>query len=411
MKKTSVEGMNDYLPEQAELRDFLLGKITEVYRRAGFCKIITPAVESGENLANSDGGDNLRLIYKILKRGDKLAKALSAENITEDTLSDLGLRYDLTLPLARYYACHKEKLPNPFKVIQTGSVYRAERPQKGRLREFTQCDIDILGSESGDCEVELIAVTADALHAVGLTDFTVHVNDRRLLNDTLSWLGLDSGVRGGVCVILDKLDKIGADGVAAELLEKGYVGDADTAAKVVRTFAELDFDGFAKISPDAAGSLEKIISDCENLGVSVKFDPTLVRGQGYYTGTIFEIYSGEFGGTIAGGGRYDGLVGKFTGGKETAVNAVPAVGFSIGFERIFMLLSGKGTSANNAAILYEAGHAADAILYRREISEKYDGIVIAEKKKKLSKQLSQLAQCGVTTAITLEDKKIIPIKE
>ncbi|GHU46503.1 hypothetical protein FACS1894120_3440 [Clostridia bacterium] len=409
MKKTSVEGMNDYLPAEAGLREKLIARISEVYSRAGFCKIITPAVESGENLAGSDGGDNLRLIYKILKRGDKLTKALESGQVTENQLSDLGLRYDLTLPLARYYACHKDKLPSPFKVIQIGSVYRAERPQKGRLREFTQCDIDILGSAGNDCEVELIAVTADALRAAGLSvqapEFTVRINDRRLLRDTLLHLGIAENLHGGVCVILDKLDKIGANGAAAELFEKGFAAHIDEAERVVRTFAELDFTAFTQISPEAAASLLAICESCKKLGIAVTFDPTLVRGQGYYTGTIFEISSTGYGGTIAGGGRYDGLVSKFSGGKDD----VPAVGFSIGFERIFTLLCGREEPVSKAAILYHT-NIAEAILYRREIADKYDSVVIAEKKKKLSKQLSSLAAAGVKKAIILEDKKEIDIE-
>ena len=215
--------MKDFLPEEMRVRDYVQGKILEVYRASGFERISTPVLEDMENLDKSDGGDNLNLIFKVLKRGEKLEKALAAGG--EKELSDMGLRYDLTLPLSRYYAANKEKLPVPFKVIQTDRVYRAERPQKGRMREFVQCDIDILGDESLNAEVELIDVTARALVAIGFSGFTVNVNDRRLLRGMLGGFGFEQESLDSVCITFDKLDKIGPSGVAEELREKRFCGN------------------------------------------------------------------------------------------------------------------------------------------------------------------------------------------
>ncbi|MCM1335530.1 MAG: ATP phosphoribosyltransferase regulatory subunit, partial [Eubacterium sp.] len=220
MKSTPVEGMKDYLPEENALREELIRKITEVYTANGYRRIATPIVETLENLDNSDGGENLKLIYRIEKRGEKLEKALAAGDAKK--LCDLGLRYDLTLPLARYYTAHSAELPVPFKCIQIDRVYRAERPQKGRMREFIQCDIDILGSESLDCEAELMTVTAAALRAIGIGRFHIAVNHRAVIRSVILAAGFPDEAVNSVCISMDKLDKIGADGVKAELLDKGF---------------------------------------------------------------------------------------------------------------------------------------------------------------------------------------------
>ena len=229
MKINPLKGMKDYLPAEQRLRDYVQGRILETYRASGFERIATPLLEDMENLDKSEGGENLNLIFKVLKRGEKLDAALAAGS--EKALSDMGLRYDLTLPLSRYYAANRDKLPTPFKVIQTDRVFRAERPQKGRLREFVQCDIDIVGDASPNAEIELIDVTARALLAIGFADFTVNLNDRRLLRGMLEGMGFAPETLDSVCITFDKLDKVGPDGVAAELAEKGCPAPAVAALR------------------------------------------------------------------------------------------------------------------------------------------------------------------------------------
>ena len=343
MKVTPVKGTNDYLPKEVEIRDYLQQKILEVYLANGFEHIITPVIEDIENLDKSDGGENLNLIFKIMKRGDKLDKAL-ASGVTsenENVLADMGLRYDLTLPLSRYYANNKDKLTLPMKCIQMDRVYRAERPQKGRLREFIQCDIDIIGSESNDSEIELILTTTKALQAIGMKNFKVKLNDRRLLRAVLMQMGFAENELDSVCITFDKLDKIGMDGVEAELTEKGFAKEAITKFTQFLEKNDFSLDSLKDMLEDKepAESLEKIMTTVKALSAGaydVVFDLSLVRGQGYYTGTVFEVESIDFKGAIAGGGRYDNLIGKFLN------QSIPAVGFSIGFERIVMLLLENG---------------------------------------------------------------------
>lgn len=335
MKNTPPRGMNDMLPEDMALRDAVQGAIIATYRQYGYHRIATPILEDADNLNKSDGGDNLNLIYQVMKRGDKLEEALQ----NGEPLWDLGLRYDLTLPLTRFYANNRSKLPNPCKIIQTDRVYRAERPQKGRLREFVQCDIDIIGDASLRAEAELIAVTAQALQNVGFQDFTVRINDRRILNALLLGLGFAADSLPTVLVSFDKLDKIGVDGVCAELQEKqqpaaavdglrDFLGNDNPLAALSQVAGEL---------PEAA-ALTKLIEETNQIdpGWDVLFDLSLVRGQGYYTGCVFEIVSKDFEGAIAGGGRYDNMIEKFIG------IPTPAVGFSIGFERIISILKERG---------------------------------------------------------------------
>lgn len=400
MKVTPTEGMRDYLPAENGLRDRLMQQIRTVYRTNGFRTIETPAVESLENLENSDGGDNLKLIYRLEKRGQKLEKAIAEGDFSH--LCDLGLRYDLTLPLSRYYAAHRNELESPFKCIQIGRVYRAERPQKGRLREFVQCDIDILGSDSMDCELELIAVTAEALLAVGIDDFRVRVNHRNLLRNLILWCGFAPEHADTVCVTVDKADKIGFDGVRAELLEKGL---SESAADKLITIlnGDLRLETLATYGcAEEAALLSNLLKQANALAdgqYAVEFDATLVRGQGYYTGMVFEIACPSFGGTIAGGGRYDNLIGKFCG------EAVPAVGFSIGFERIFSVLCERGTVDMRAreVLFYEDGQIAEAIRYARTLHADFD-VTLVKKKKKVGKQLAQAEAQGYRYAEFLETR-------
>ena len=345
MKITTVKGTNDYLPEEVRLRDYLQNQILNTYQDAGFERIMTPAVEDIENLDKSDGGDNLNLIFKILKRGDKLKKAMDSGDTNK--LCDMGLRYDLTLPLSRYYANNREQLVLPAKCIQIDKVYRAERPQKGRLREFVQCDIDILGEASNLAEIELILATTAMLGKLDFKNFTVCINDRNILKSMAAYSGFKEEDYDEVFIVLDKMDKIGPEGVEAELIEMGYTSES------VKTYLSL-FDEVASdvsgvrylkeklgdyLSDETADGLELIMSSVEaakECDFKLQFTPTLVRGQSYYTGTIFEVTMDDFGGSVAGGGRYDKMIGKFTG-QDT-----PACGFSIGFERIVMLLLENG---------------------------------------------------------------------
>lgn len=400
------KGMQEYLPEAAAQRDRLMNLILETYTASGFARIYTPAIESAENLDKSDGGDNLNLIFRIMKRGDKLAEAFAKNPVDEKELCDLGLRYDLTLPLSRYYANNRNSLPSPFKCIQIDKVYRAERPQRGRLREFVQCDIDILGSDSWCCEIELISVTAKALSKIGIGEFTVRVNDRRVLRNSLLTMGFPEDSLDTVSVSFDKLDKIGADGVAAELREKGMPEEAVNSLSGLLAKGKLTLDDMAQYcSEDAKETLEQlrtIIETADKLSDSytVEFDPSLVRGQGYYTGTVFEVASKQFGGTVAGGGRYDNLIGRFTG------DTVPAVGFSIGFERIFSIVTENNIqlagSRRKVAILHSPEAILEAIAKSDELQAESDvTLIAAANRKKADKAYSKAKQQGFDEIIKI----------
>ena len=340
-------GMRDILPAEAELRDATAGTILTVYRRYGFRRIETPALESLQLLLGGGGGENEKLVFKVLKRGDKLDLGAAA---TEADLTDLGLRFDLTVPLARYYANNQGKLPDPLRAVQIGPVWRAERPQRGRYRQFTQCDIDILGVASEIAEVELILATTEALGALGLDGLTVRINDRRLLAAMATWCGFEPARQGSVFITLDKWDKLPPSEVRRELEQSGHPGAAiERLMELYSTTAlALGLDGMrAQLgNPEADGgfaTLSRIIEAVRAAAsgrVDIAFDPTLVRGMGYYTGPIFEIRSSSFtGGSIAGGGRYDGMIGHLLG------RPVPATGFSIGFERVVDILSPMATRA------------------------------------------------------------------
>ena len=399
MKITSVKGTNDYLPNVVEIRDYLQERILSVYKENGFEHIITPAIEDIENLDKSDGGENLNLIFKIMKRGDKLDKAL-ASGVTaanENELADMGLRYDLTLPLSRYYANNKDKLTLPMKCIQIDRVYRAERPQKGRLREFIQCDIDIIGSESTDSEIELILTTTKALDAIGLKNYKVKLNDRRLLRAVLQSFGFAENDLDSVCITFDKMDKIGLTGVVEELTEKGFAKDAVDNFEKFLSEGDFTLESLKSRLEDKtpAESLEHIIDTVNELtgnAFELVFDLSLVRGQGYYTGTVFEVESIDFKGAVAGGGRYDHLIGKFLN------EDIPAVGFSIGFERIFGILMNNGISieqrADKIAVVYEDGQLKDAVKAADALRAQGKIASLYIKPKKLGKFLNKLEERG-----------------
>ena len=394
------------LPEEMEVRDYVISQIKDTYKSFGFSSIETPCVEHLENLCSKQGGDNEKLIFKILKRGEKLKLA---EAKTESDLVDSGLRYDLTVPLSRYYANHANELPSPFKALQMGNVWRADRPQRGRYRQFMQCDIDILGEPGNLAEIELILATTTLLGKLDFHHFTIRINDRRILRAVAAYSGFKEEDYENVFITLDKMDKIGMEGVAAELEENGYA--KESVEKYLQLFQEITDDvegvrwckeklqGF--LEDETADSLEMIISSVQHAQTAefqICFDPTLVRGMSYYTGTIFEISMDEFGGSVGGGGRYDKMIGKFTG-QDT-----PAVGFSIGFERIVMLLLERGyqvpSGKEKRAFLLEKNLPREKMLKVLEMAgeERNAGkqVLIANMKKNKKFQKEQLSSQGYT---------------
>ena len=407
MKIQPLKGMRDLLPAEQALRDYIQGQILEVYRAAGFERISTPMLEDMENLDKSEGGENLNLIFKVLKRGEKLTAALDAGNYSQ--LADMGLRYDLTLPLSRYYAANRNVLPTPFKVIQTDRVFRAERPQKGRLREFVQCDIDILGDESPNAEVELIDVTARALLKIGFDGFTVNINDRRILRGMLESMGFAPDTLDSVCITFDKMDKVGPEGVRAELTEKQMPPAAVDALAAFLAEGDVTLEAVAArcSDPAIADDLKYVLEAAGRLAggkYKVAYCPSLVRGQGYYTGMVFEVVCPQFAGAVAGGGRYDNMVGKFLGQQ------VPAVGFSIGFERVCGILLEQGYAIPGAkprlALLYLPDADFAAVLAKAErLRADYDVTVLAQAKK-LCKQFGTLESAGYSAVAFADNDDI-----
>lgn len=407
LKKKPVTGMKDMLPVEMEIRDYVIQMIKDTYRTFGFSSIETPCVEHIENLCSKQGGDNEKLIFKILKRGEKLKLEEAKE---EADLVDGGLRYDLTVPLARYYANHANELPSPFKAMQIGNVWRADRPQRGRFRQFVQCDIDILGEASNLAEIELILATTAMLGKLNFKNFTVCINDRNILKAMAAYSGFREEDYDDVFIILDKMDKIGPEGVASELHELGgytqqnvdtYLALFDEISGDIAgiRFCKEKLQGY--LAEEIADGMEMIISSVESAKeaeFNVKFDPTLVRGQSYYTGTIFEIRMDEFGGSVAGGGRYDKMIGKFTG-QDT-----PACGFSIGFERIAMLLLENGYECGNQkekkAYLIEKNMPQEGILkvlaMAKADRENGKQVLIVNMKKNKKFQKDQLVEDGYT---------------
>ena len=393
-------GMKDQLPAEVELRDRATATILSTYRRYGFRRIETPALENLRLLQGSGGGENEKLIYKVLKRGAKLDAAATTR---EDDLADLGLRFDLTVPLARYYAHHRAELPDPFKAIQIGPVWRAERPQKGRFRQFTQCDIDILGVVSEIAEVELILATAEALIELGLERPRIRVNDRRILSAMASFCGVEPDRHGDFFITLDKLDKIGREGVERELRESGY--DAGAISKLFTLVLSSDggssssLERLAQAVPAASAGVESLRTILRTVGqeagerFTVGFDASLVRGMGYYTGPIFEAAYGDYSGSIAGGGRYDRMVGRLLG------QDVPACGFSIGFERVVSILEGKSdqvrSERDRVAFLFEpADPLAEVAAEAGRLRGRDRTVSLTLKRKNLARQLDDLAGEG-----------------
>lgn len=407
LKKKPVTGMKDILPAEMQIREYVTSQIKETYKSFGFSQIETPCVEHIENLTSKQGGDNEKLIFKILKRGEKLNLETAQ---TESDVVDGGLRYDLTLPLSRYYANNSASLPSPFKALQMGSVWRADRPQKGRFRQFVQCDIDILGDATSMAEIELILATTTALGKICKDEkFTVRINDRNILKAMAIYSGFPEESMDQVFITLDKLDKIGMDGVQAELKENGFSEESIAKYTELLSSVTADSKGVLNLGQALNGVLGENVA--ENLAhimdtvtsvldteadCSLVFDPTLVRGMGYYTGTIFEVSVEGLGYSVAGGGRYDKMIGKFTG-MDT-----PACGFSIGFERIVGMLLDKGFTVPSAggkvAYLFEKGLAADTLaeVMKEAMEARKAGtqVLVAQMNKNKKFQKEQLTKEG-----------------
>lgn len=404
LSKKPVTGMKEILPEEMKIRNYVMDVIKETYSAFGFTQIETPCVENIANLSNKQGGENEKLIFKILKRGEKLNLETAQ---TEMDVVDNGLRYDLTVPLVRFYSNNANNLPSPFKALQMGNVWRADRPQRGRYRQFMQCDIDILGEPSNLAEIELILATTTTLGKLGFKNFQIRINERRILKAMAAYSGFPEESYDSVFIILDKMDKIGLEGVKEELIK--YDFDEESVEKYTNLFKEIEnkenpvtylaekLDGF--MDDDVKQWMEEIIDSVRATKASeleIVFDPTLVRGMSYYTGTIFEIAIPEFGGSCGGGGRYDKMVGNFTG------RDVPACGFSIGFERIVLLLMEQGfkvpTENKKVAYLIEKGvngeRLCEVIAKAQEERKTGNQVLVARMNKNKKFQKSQLEEQG-----------------
>ena len=406
LSKKPMTGMKDIMPDEMKVRNYVKRVIEETYLSYGFSQIETPVVENIQNLTNKQGGENEKLIFKILKRGEKL-NLETAE--TEMDLVDGGLRYDLTVPLVRYYSKNANELPTPFKALQMGNVFRADRPQRGRYRQFMQCDIDILGDASNLAEIELILATSSTITKLGFKNFEIRINDRRILKAMAEYSGFSPEDFDSVFITLDKMDKIGLDGVKEVLVKDGF--DADAVEKYTSLFGEIEGESDPisylsdklgdAFSGDVKQWMDEIIESVKNAktdNYDIVFDPTLVRGMSYYTGTIFEIAIPEFGGSCGGGGRYDKMIGQFTG------NDVPACGFSIGFERIILLMMEQGfeipENDDKVCYLIEKGidgkQLSDIIEQASKEREAGKQVLVARMNKNKRFQKEQLAEQGYT---------------
>ena len=407
LSKKPVNGMKDILPAEMEIRDYVTSVIKDTYRSFGFTPIETPCMENIANLSNKQGGENEKLIFKVLKRGEKLNLETAKE---EADVVDFGMRYDLTVPLSRFYANHANDLPTPFKALQIGSVWRADRPQRGRYRQFTQCDIDILGEPSNLAEIELITATTTTIGRLGFKNFEIRINERRILKAMAAYSGFEEKDYDSIFITLDKMDKIGLEGVAAELGEEGYA--KESIDKYLELFELLKdrkdvAEGVAFLKDKLGGFLDQEVADSlteiatavnatKNAEFTLVFDPTLVRGMSYYTGTIFEIAMPELGAACGGGGRYVKMIGKFTG------NDVPACGFSIGFERIILLLMESGFKIperpKRVAYLVEKKYPAeklvDVMKQAKEARENGQQVLVVRMNKNKKFQKEQLSKEG-----------------
>ena len=407
LSKKPVNGMKDILPAEMEIRDYVTSVIKDTYRSFGFTPIETPCMENIANLSNKQGGENEKLIFKVLKRGEKLNLETAKE---EADVVDFGMRYDLTVPLSRFYANHANDLPTPFKALQIGSVWRADRPQRGRYRQFTQCDIDILGEPSNLAEIELITATTTTIGRLGFKNFEIRINERRILKAMAAYSGFEEKDYDSIFITLDKMDKIGLEGVAAELGEEGYakesidkylelfelLKDRKDVAEGVAFLKDKLGDFMDQEVADSLTEIATAVNATKNAEFTLVFDPTLVRGMSYYTGTIFEIAMPELGAACGGGGRYDKMIGKFTG------NDVPACGFSIGFERIILLLMESGFKIPERPMRvaylvekkYPAEKLVDVMKQAKEARENGQQVLVVRMNKNKKFQKEQLSKEG-----------------
>ncbi len=404
LKKTPVNGMRDILPEEMDVRVYVENVILETYRSYGFIPIETPCMEEIRNLTSKQGGENEKLIFQILKRGEKLK--LDEARTAED-LVDYGMRYDLTVPLCRYYANNMEALPSPFKALQIGNVWRADRPQRGRYRQFKQCDIDIIGDATPLAEIELLLATTETLGKIGFSDFEIRINERRILKAMADYSGFPEERFDSLCITLDKMDKIGMDGVVEELQKDGFADDAIGKYRALFDGVSREEDGFSWLVTELGALLPEDVTErmreitrtvnaSKKASFDLVFDPTLVRGMSYNTGTIFEIAMPDLGISCGGGGRYDKMVGEFTGQDQ------PACGFSIGFERIVMLLMEREFSIpkqpRRLAYLMERKlseeRLTEVLAQAQEAREAGDEVSVVYMKKNKKYQKEQLEQSG-----------------
>lgn len=399
-----VRGTYDYAPIQAENREIVKQKILKSYQNNGFSLITTPILENLELLDSSDGGDNLRLMFRTIKRGDKLD--LSKPNLTEKDLCEEGLRYDLTVPLARFYAGNRESLPNPFKAIQIDYAFRAERPQKGRDRQFLQCDIDIMGDSSVNAEIDIITTALNTYKELGIDDVTMKINDRRILNALILNFGFKEEEITSICVSLDKFDKIGYAGVQQELISKQY--NPTTVEQLLVAMQDVRDNGIQNLSK--YGVEQSLIDNVTYLINTVnsmacgkcEFDLSIIRGQGYYTGTVYEAYASGFNGAIGGGGRYDKMIEKLIG-----IN-VPAVGFSIGFVRVMLILESKNIIKDKlkVALIYDATDDMAEVLKAKQCLMKDYAVSIYLRPKNMKAMLDRLKFANYDAFTTLKDENI-----
>lgn len=401
-----VRGTYDYPPIEAENREIVKQKILRSYQDNGFTLIETPILENLSLLDSSDGGDNLRLMFKTIKRGAQLD--LTKPDLTERDIVEEGLRYDLTVPLARFYAGNRESLPNPFKSIQIGYSFRAERPQKGRNRQFIQCDIDIFGDNSTNAEIEIITTAMNSFALLGLDNVIIKINSRQILNQLILYCGFEESNINSVCISLDKFDKIGIDGVKDELLQKEF--DKNKVETLIEAIYNINANGIEYainygVDKHIVESMKYIIDTCNKVSTNGKcvFDLSIVRGQGYYTGTVFEAYADGFEGAIGGGGRYDKMVGKIIGVD------VPAIGFSIGFERVLIILLEKGKLAKSKlkiALIYNAeDDYAQVLNKKKELMQQY-AVSTYLRAKNMKAMLDRLKFANFDGFISMQDEEI-----
>lgn len=404
-----VRGCKEYLPNEMCVRDKVISIIKRTYANNGFNLIKTPILESLEWLTNGDEGENTKLMFKTIKRGAELD--LTRTNLTEKNITAEGLKYDQTVPLVRFWCNNREKLTFPFKSIQIDESFRAERPQKGRLRQFTQCDADIIGDGSVNADIDIISTALQAYYNVGLRNVEARISDRRILNAIIDYVGFEKSDQVDIAISLDKFDKIAREGVTNELIEKGY--DITKVKKLLDIIIATKTDGVialnGKIDAELIHNAQLIVDTINQIvpdTMTARFDITIVRGQGYYTGTVFEFYATAYGfnSAIGGGGRYDNMSQKFIG------EPVPMVGFGLGLEPTIMLVTEHNllvSAEKKLALLYSLDNTSkDVFEYKTELQKEYD-VAIFLKQKNVRAQLDRLMQNGYVGFVDINKKEIV----